>query len=87
MREEQSKRLAARRVVQEVETMEVPTKTTLADIYPEDALKSQTKRWNSLISTFKDRYGKLPEFVSRSPGRVNIIGEVSGRVLIHLFKL
>ena len=55
--------------------MEVPTKTSLADIYPEDAIESQTKRWNELITTFKETYGKLPDFVSRSPGRVNIIGE------------
>ena len=61
--------------------MEVPTKKTLAEIYPEDAIKSQTKRWNTLISKFNEQYGKLPDFVSRSPGRVNIIGEVSGRVL------
>ncbi|KAF2167926.1 hypothetical protein M409DRAFT_36474 [Zasmidium cellare ATCC 36951] len=55
--------------------MEVPTTSSLADIYPGDALKSQTTRWNQLLSTFKERYGKSPEFVSRSPGRVNIIGE------------
>jgi galactokinase len=57
--------------------MEVPTKTSLADIYPEDALQAQTTRWNNLLSTFKDKYGKSADFVSRSPGRVNIIGEVS----------
>jgi hypothetical protein len=57
--------------------MEVPTKTSLADIYPEDALQAQTARWNNLLSTFKDTYGKSADFVSRSPGRVNIIGEVS----------
>jgi galactokinase len=56
--------------------MEVPTKTSLADIYPEDAIEKQTKRWQSLISKFKETYGKPPDFVSRSPGRVNIIGEV-----------
>ena len=62
--------------------MEVPTKTSLADIYPEDALQSQTTRWNSLLSTFKDTYGKSADFVSRSPGRVNIIGEVSDGLTI-----
>ncbi len=56
--------------------MEVPTKTRLADIYPEDAVERQTKRWNQLVSTFKETYGKLPDFISRSPGRVNVIGEV-----------
>lgn len=62
--------------------MAVPTKTTLAEIYPEDALQAQTTRWNKLLSTFKDTYGKSADFVSRSPGRVNIIGEVSARVPI-----
>jgi len=57
--------------------MDVPTKTLLADIYPEDALQAQTTRWNNLLKTFKDTYGKSADFVSRSPGRVNIIGEVS----------
>ena len=65
-----------------IANMEVPTKTSLADIYPEDALQSQTKRWNSLLSTFKDTYGKSADFVSRSPGRVNIIGEVGSGVTI-----
>jgi hypothetical protein len=62
--------------------MDVPTKTSLADIYPEDALQAQTTRWNSLLSTFKDTYGKSADFVSRSPGRVNIIGEVSSGVTV-----
>lgn len=60
--------------------MDVPTKTSLADIYPEDALQAQATRWNKLLATFKKTYGKSPDFVSRSPGRVNIIGEVSARV-------
>ncbi|KAK3679381.1 galactokinase [Recurvomyces mirabilis] len=55
--------------------MEVPTAKSLKEIYSEDALESQTQRWNNLISKFKEEYGKLPDFVSRSPGRVNIIGE------------
>ena len=48
----------------------------LADIYPEDALPVETKRWESLLAKFKDLYGKQADFVARSPGRVNIIGEV-----------
>lgn len=56
--------------------MEVPTATTLNDIYTEDAVKSQTARWERLLATFKSEYGQQAEFVSRSPGRVNIIGEV-----------
>lgn len=55
--------------------MDVPTTKSLADIYPEDALKSQNTRWNDLLSRFAETYGKSPDFLSRSPGRVNIIGE------------
>jgi len=60
-----------------VSIMEVPTATSLSDIYPEDALPVETKRWESLLAKFKDLYGKQADFVARSPGRVNIIGEVS----------
>ncbi|KAF2660555.1 galactokinase [Lophiostoma macrostomum CBS 122681] len=55
--------------------MEVPTATSLHDIYPEDAIPVEKKRWEKLLSQFKEKYGKQAEFVSRSPGRVNIIGE------------
>ncbi|KAH4939063.1 galactokinase [Parastagonospora nodorum] len=55
--------------------MEVPTATSLSDIYPEDALPVETKRWESLLAKFKELYGKQADFVARSPGRVNIIGE------------
>lgn len=61
--------------------MEVPTATSLRDIYDEDALPVETKRWNSLLSKFKHLYGTPADFVARSPGRVNIIGEV--RRLLH----
>jgi galactokinase len=56
--------------------MEVPTATSLSDIYPEEALPAETKRWESLLAKFKDLYDKQPDFVARSPGRVNVIGEV-----------
>ncbi|KAI6833107.1 Galactokinase [Hortaea werneckii] len=55
--------------------MDVPIATSLKEVYPEDAIEGQTKRWNNLIAKFKQDYGKLPDFISRSPGRVNIIGE------------
>ncbi|KAI7367439.1 hypothetical protein KC336_g21202, partial [Hortaea werneckii] len=55
--------------------MDVPIATSLKEVYPEDAIEGQTKRWNNLITKFKQQYGKLPDFISRSPGRVNIIGE------------
>ncbi|KAK3318251.1 ribosomal protein S5 domain 2-type protein [Apodospora peruviana] len=53
----------------------VPVARSLEDIYTADALSSQTKRWSSLVSKFELVYGQAPEFVARSPGRVNIIGE------------
>ncbi|CAK1360407.1 unnamed protein product [Cercospora beticola] len=53
----------------------VPETKSLAEIYPEDALKKQTTRWNALLKQFRETYNKSPDFVSRSPGRVNIIGE------------
>lgn len=53
----------------------VPVTQSLNDIYPEDALEGQRKRWSNLLSSFKDAYGRPAEFVSRSPGRVNLIGE------------
>jgi galactokinase len=57
----------------------VPTATSLNDIYTEDALEAQTKRWKNLLTTFKSEYGQQADFVSRSPGRVNLIGEVSAQ--------
>ncbi|KAK1780077.1 ribosomal protein S5 domain 2-type protein [Copromyces sp. CBS 386.78] len=53
----------------------VPIANSLEDIYTPDALSTQQKRWNNLLSKFESTYGHQPEFVSRSPGRVNIIGE------------
>ena len=53
----------------------VPVTQNLEDIYPADAIESQGARWSKLLSGFKERYGRSAEFVSRSPGRVNIIGE------------
>ncbi|KAF1920745.1 galactokinase [Ampelomyces quisqualis] len=55
--------------------MNVPTATSLGDIYPGDALPVEAKRWESLLAKFKNLYGKPAAFVARSPGRVNIIGE------------
>jgi galactokinase len=53
----------------------VPVAKSLKDIYTEDAIQPQTKRWEHLLHQFKADYGHSPQFVSRSPGRVNIIGE------------
>lgn len=53
----------------------VPYARSLQDIYTQDALASQGVRWNHLLSKFQSTYGHHAQFVSRSPGRVNIIGE------------
>src|SRR6478735_7637904 len=53
----------------------VPIAQSLKDIYTDDALTSQSKRWNNLLSTFESQNGRPATFVARSPGRVNIIGE------------
>ena len=53
----------------------MPVAKSLKDIYTEDAVHPQTSRWELLLKTFKANYGHSPQFVSRSPGRVNIIGE------------
>lgn len=53
----------------------VPTVTALQDIYTEHALLDQGVRWNKLLEKFQALYGSPAQFVSRSPGRVNIIGE------------
>jgi galactokinase len=53
----------------------VPVAKSLKDIYTEDAIATQTGRWKKLLKQFESNYGHSPQFVSRSPGRVNIIGE------------
>lgn len=53
----------------------VPVAKSLKDIYTEDAVPSQAKRWEKLLGEFNSQHGHAAEFVSRSPGRVNIIGE------------
>jgi len=37
--------------------------------------KALEQRFINLIKSFRQQYGQKPDFVSRSPGRVNIIGE------------
>ncbi|KAI1828548.1 galactokinase [Xylaria intraflava] len=53
----------------------VPTVTALQDIYTSQALADQQVRWKSLLQKFQAHYGISAQFVARSPGRVNIIGE------------
>ena len=54
----------------------IPVVSSLDALYPAEALKKQMLRWNNLYKQFSDIYnGEKPDFVARSPGRVNIIGE------------
>ncbi|KAL7266482.1 galactokinase [Rhizina undulata] len=53
----------------------VPEVLTVEEIYPAALKHGQTQRWEHLLAKFQERYGHRAEFVSRSPGRVNIIGE------------
>lgn len=54
----------------------VPIIESFDQIYPDDAKQAQSQRWNKLLAAFEEKYGSKADFVSRSPGRVNIIGEV-----------
>ena len=54
----------------------VPVVNSLDAFYPFEALKTQKQRWDHLYRRFAELYdGEKPQFVARSPGRVNIIGE------------
>ncbi|KAI9796250.1 MAG: galactokinase [Piccolia ochrophora] len=53
----------------------VPKAASLADIHHDDALPAQRRRWEHLLARFEEQYGRRAHLISRSPGRVNIIGE------------
>jgi galactokinase len=58
----------------------VPQLESLEDVYPSSDLnlgvsQEHTSRFKNLLTQFKNVYGHKPEFIARSPGRVNIIGE------------
>ena len=54
----------------------VPVAKQIDALYTPDALPFQKKRWDQLSKRFSELYdGKAPDFVARSPGRVNLIGE------------
>lgn len=52
------------------------SKDIFDDLYPPEAIDAQKQRWARFSQHFHHLYGnKSPEFISRSPGRVNLIGE------------
>ncbi|KAI4214392.1 MAG: hypothetical protein LQ351_003145 [Letrouitia transgressa] len=53
----------------------VPSVQSIDDLYPSANVASQKERWENLTAHFVEKYGQPPQFVARSPGRVNIIGE------------
>ncbi|KAL5615556.1 hypothetical protein BROUX41_005599 [Berkeleyomyces rouxiae] len=53
----------------------VPIAPSLAAIYPASALPEQAPRWAALADRFAAEFATPPVFISRAPGRVNIIGE------------
>ncbi|TGZ84175.1 Galactokinase [Ascodesmis nigricans] len=53
----------------------VPISTSLSTVYPPDSVPHQQQRWEHLLCKFSETYGHAATFISRSPGRVNIIGE------------
>jgi galactokinase len=58
----------------------IPCFQSLANVYPDpsaaNGISAGSKtRWDGLLTQFKSTYGLSPDFVARSPGRVNIIGE------------
>ncbi|PLB33690.1 galactokinase galE [Aspergillus candidus] len=59
----------------------VPQTESIAEVYATDdasatsAAPEHVARFNGLVSQFTKEYSHRPDFVARSPGRVNIIGE------------
>ncbi|KAG1152922.1 hypothetical protein G6F37_000934 [Rhizopus arrhizus] len=53
----------------------VPSFKTLDSIYDPNAVPKQSKRYKHLVEEFERVHGRKPEFIVRSPGRVNLIGE------------
>jgi galactokinase len=59
----------------------VPQTESIAEVYATDdasvnsVAPEHQQRWAGLITKFNKEYSHHPDFVARSPGRVNIIGE------------
>ncbi|KAK7204231.1 ribosomal protein S5 domain 2-type protein [Myxozyma melibiosi] len=53
----------------------VPSVSSLADIYSASELPHQSARWAALEARFRALYDRQISFVTRTPGRVNLIGE------------
>ncbi|KAF9085232.1 galactokinase [Mortierella sp. AD031] len=53
----------------------IPVIDDISILYSEPKLAGARARWASLVHDFSQLYGRVPDFIARSPGRVNLIGE------------
>ncbi|KAF9914326.1 galactokinase [Lobosporangium transversale] len=53
----------------------IPLIDDISILYSEPKLDAARARWADLVSQFEQLYGRVPDFIARSPGRVNLIGE------------
>ncbi|KAF9406837.1 galactokinase [Podila epigama] len=53
----------------------IPVISDISVLYSEPKMTSARTRWAELSTEFERRFGRVPEFIARSPGRVNLIGE------------
>ncbi|KAG0317910.1 galactokinase, partial [Dissophora globulifera] len=53
----------------------IPVIDDISILYSDPKLASARARWTELSIQFEKHYGRVPDFIARSPGRVNLIGE------------
>ncbi|KAJ3066453.1 N-acetylgalactosamine kinase [Podochytrium sp. JEL0797] len=58
-----------------MDTTPIPHVTSLEEIYRPAPSPATTDRYKHLATAFQQRFGHELQFIARSPGRVNIIGE------------
>jgi hypothetical protein len=54
----------------------VPVFDSLENVYSDNIITYQRERYNTIKSLFTAKFKVEPEFYVRSPGRVNIIGNL-----------
>ncbi|XP_006459627.1 hypothetical protein AGABI2DRAFT_65690 [Agaricus bisporus var. bisporus H97] len=54
----------------------IPVYTNLTDLYGSlGSSVNHAERWDNLAKEFEKRFGRPPAYITRAPGRINIIGE------------
>ncbi|KAF8980254.1 galactokinase, partial [Entomortierella lignicola] len=53
----------------------IPVIDDISVLYSEPKIASARARWTDLSIHFEKEYGRMPDFIARAPGRVNLIGE------------